>query len=96
MKRFTIPCDFGNQKAPFHIYIGDLPAEGKHPLQYQALWLARERGGKVPSEVMESFQKLLNIARENNVAFEDLCVYALGAAEAEKEKGSSPEPSSEK
>ncbi|WP_432994009.1 DUF2610 domain-containing protein [Dactylosporangium sp. CA-233914] len=77
MKKFTIPCDFGGAKAPFNIYIGE-PADGKHPLQHQASWLSRERGGTIPSEVMDSFQKLADIARENNVSFEELCVYALG------------------
>lgn len=77
MKRFTIPCDFAGQKAPFHIYIGSGPAPGCHPLKYQAHWLVVERGGSVPTDVMESFQKLLVIAEENHVGFEELTVYAL-------------------
>ncbi len=79
MKRFTIPCDFGGQKAPFHIYVGE-PDPTKHPLQNQAHWLSNEKGGSIPSEVMESFEKLHNIAKENGVSFEELCVYALGSA----------------
>lgn len=75
MKRFTITCDFGNQMAPFHVYIGQ-PTPGIHPLKYQASWLQEERGGRVPADVMESFQKLYDIAKENNVSFEELCVYA--------------------
>jgi hypothetical protein len=90
MKKFTIPCDFGGTKAPFNIYIGE-PAPGKHPLQHQAHWLSVERGGTIPSEVMDSFQKLLDISKENGVSFEELCVYALGTA---SEDGSaSTEPS---
>jgi hypothetical protein len=77
MKRFTIPCTFGAAKAPFHIYVGE-PCADEHPLHYQSQWLQVERGGAVPGEVMESFQKLLNIAVENDVSFEELCVYALG------------------
>jgi hypothetical protein len=76
VKRFTIPCDFGNQEAPFHVYIGQ-PTPGLHPLKYQAAWLREERGGQVPADVMESFQKLYDIAREKNVSYEELCVYAL-------------------
>lgn len=83
MKKITIPCDFGAKKAPFDVYIG-LPEGGLHPLQFQAQWLAKERGGTVPSEVMESFAKLLALAEKNNVIFEDLCVYALEAANEEK------------
>jgi hypothetical protein len=79
MKRFTIPCDFGGQKAPFHVYIGK-PVPG-HPLKYQAAWLRAERGGQIPDDVMESFQKLYDIAKENNVSFEELCVYALSNAQ---------------
>ena len=82
MKRFTIPCDFAGQKAPFHIYVGE-PDPKKHPLMNQANWLQSERGGAIPSEVMESFEKLHKIAVENNVSFEELCVYAMGNASAD-------------
>lgn len=81
MKRFTVPCDFGGQKHPFHVYIGE-PHPKKHPLQNQASWLSSERGGTIPQDVMDSFEKLFKIAQENNVSFEDLCVYALGNAAA--------------
>lgn len=80
MRRFTIPCDFGSQKFPFTVYIGN-PTPNFHPLKYQAAWLQQQRGGQIPSEVMESFEKLYAIAKENNVNFEDLCVYALGNAD---------------
>ena len=76
MKRFTIPCDFGGVKHPFHVYIAN-PVPNSHPLKYQAAWLQEERGGTIPTDVMESFQKLHDIAKENNVSFEELCVYAL-------------------
>lgn len=82
MKRFTITCDFGGVKHPFHVYIGD-PHPKKHPLQFQAAWLSSERGGTIPQEVMDSFEKLYKISKENNVSFEDLCVYALGNASTE-------------
>ena len=79
MKRFTSSCDFGDQKAPFYVYIGE-PTPGSHPLKYQAAWLQEEGGGQIPADVMDSFQKLYKIAKEKNVSFEDLCVYALGNA----------------
>jgi hypothetical protein len=79
VKKFTIPCDFAGTKAPFNIYVGE-PAPGVHPLQHQAYWLSTERSGTIPAEVMDSFQKLAEIARENGVSFEELCVYALGEA----------------
>jgi hypothetical protein len=82
MKRFTVPCDFNGVKHPFHVYIGN-PHPKKHPLQFQAWWLSSERGGTIPQDVMDSFEKLFKISQENNVSFEDLCVYALGTAAEE-------------
>jgi|GEM_PF-1010400 len=82
MKRFTVPCDFNGVKHPFHVYIGE-PHPKKHPLQFQAWWLSTERGGTIPQDVMDSFEKLFKISQENNVSFEDLCVYALGTAAEE-------------
>lgn len=79
MKRFTIPCDFAGAKYPFHIYIGE-PSPEKHPLQWQSWWLSNVRGGTIPQDVMDSFDRLHKISQENNVSFEDLCVYALGEA----------------
>ncbi|MCC5612573.1 DUF2610 domain-containing protein, partial [Nostoc sp. CHAB 5834] len=79
MKKFTIPCDFGAKKAPFDVYIGN-PDPDSHPLQYQSRWLSENRGGSIPQEVMDSFEKLYALAQKNEVSFEDLCVYALEAA----------------
>ena len=79
MKRFNVPCKFGDTKAPFHIYIGN-PGGDVHPLFFQQAWLKEQRGGVIPQEVMDSFSKLVVISRQNNVSFEDLCVYALGTA----------------
>jgi hypothetical protein len=79
VKRFTIPCDFDGVKAPFHIYVGS-PCADEHPLHYQSQWLQSERGGAIPPEVMESFEKLHTIAIDNGVSFEELCVYALGTS----------------
>jgi YHS domain-containing protein len=56
---------------------------GYNGIDDQALWVQEARGGTVPADVMESFQKLDTIARENNVSFPDLAVYALGAAQAD-------------
>lgn len=87
MKRFTVPCDFNGQKYPFHVYVGE-PHPQRHPLQHQAWWLSTIRGGTIPQDVMDSFERLHKIALENNVSFEDLCVYALGTAANENSEGS--------
>lgn len=83
MQHFMIPCDFGGRKAPFPIYVGE-PKVDAHPLHYQAWWLSSARGGTIPQEVMDSFEKLHKIALENNVSFEELCVYAMGEALADQ------------
>ena len=85
MKRFTIPCDFNGVKYPFHVYVGE-PHTQRHPLQHQSWWLSTIRGGTIPQDVMDSFERLHKISIENNVSFEDLCVYALGTAAAEEGK----------
>lgn len=84
MKRFTVPCDFNGVKYPFHVYVGE-PHPQRHPLQHQAWWVSTIRGGNIPQEVMDSFERLHKIAIENNVSFEDLCVYALGTASGEQQ-----------
>lgn len=80
MKKFTINCDFGGQIAPFTIYVGQ-PEPGHHPLHFQAEWLSKERGGTIPAQVMDAVGKLKDLAEKNKVSFEELCVYALGAAQ---------------
>ena len=87
LKRFTIPCDFNGTKSPFNIYVGEYPEEYRSQfpgIDDQAKWLKEARGGIVPPEVVESFQKLQKIALENKVSFPELCVYALGDAETSK------------
>ena len=79
MKKFTIQCNFGGAKAPFTIYIGS-PKDENHPIQFQSKWLADERGGNIPEEVMSGLTKIKEIAKKNGVDFEELCAYALQAA----------------
>lgn len=83
MKKFTINCDFGGQIAPFTVYVGQ-PEAGHHPLHFQADWLSKERGGTIPHQVMDALSKLKDLAEKNNVSFEELCVYSLGAAQQEE------------
>jgi hypothetical protein len=85
MKKFSVNCDFGGQIAPFSIYIGS-PEKGHHPLHFQADWLAKQRGGAIPPATMEAIGRLKDLAEKNNVLLEDLCTYALGAAQQEKDE----------
>jgi hypothetical protein len=82
-QREALTRDFGGQTAPFHIYVGE-PCEDLHPLHYQREWLSRERGGTLPTAVVDSFAKLHDIAKQNKVSFEELCVYALGTSSKPK------------
>jgi tetratricopeptide (TPR) repeat protein len=79
MQRFTVPCDFNGIKYPFHIYVSNY-VEPHDIIADQARWLSDVRGGTVPKEVLDSFKRLYKIAKENNVSFMDLCVYAFETA----------------
>jgi hypothetical protein len=56
------------------------PCAGFAGIDDQVIWVRELRGGNVPDDVIASFQKLYTIAKDNNVSFPDLAVYALGAA----------------
>jgi hypothetical protein len=86
MKKFTVNCDFGGQIAPFTIYLGE-PESSHHPLHFQSDWLSKTRGGSIPGQVMDAVAKLKTLAEKNKVSFEELCVYALGAAQQEEDEG---------
>lgn len=79
VKQFTIPCDFQGQMAPVTLYIGH-PEEAHHPINFQSQWLSSARGGQVPQDLMDTLQKLHDLAIENNADFEELCYYALISA----------------
>lgn len=76
VKKFTANCDFGGKKSPVTLYVGD-PAAGTHPLNFQNKWLSDTKGGSVPSDIMDSFSKLIEIAAKNRVSFEELCAYVI-------------------
>jgi hypothetical protein len=44
---------------------------------------------------MDSFEKLFKISQENNVSFEELCVYALGNANAQQQEEQAQEEQEE-
>ena len=80
MKRFTVVCDFSGHEAPFHLHVGE-PSSDARPLHYRSQWLRSRQGGVVPEKVMEDFAELLDIARENDVSFEERCACALGTSD---------------
>jgi hypothetical protein len=76
VKKFTANCNINGSSQPFTLYIG-VPYPDSHPLMFQSRWLASERGGMVPKDVMDSFEKLQKIANEGKISFEDLCAYVI-------------------
>lgn len=76
VKKFTANCTFGGQTSPVTLYVGN-PAKGSHPLGFQAQWLNKDRGGTIPSNIMDSFAKLVEISEKNRVSFEELCSYVI-------------------
>jgi hypothetical protein len=84
MKRFTIPVRARGSEVtfPFHVYIFERPPNFPYQgIDDQIRWLEVNRGLEVAPEVGQSFRRLEEIARENNVSFPDLAVYAVGAAQ---------------
>jgi hypothetical protein len=83
MKRFTVPVTCGTVKAPFYIYVWDWKLD-EPPTTAQFAWLEKARGCEVGKDIVEAFQKLYKIARDNNVSYSELTVYALGDANKKK------------
>lgn len=86
MKRFTVPITCGTVKYPFQVYIWDWEMDYA-PTRDQFTWIEQARGCEVPNDVVDSFQKLYDIARENNVSYQELTVYALGNASENENAG---------
>jgi hypothetical protein len=83
VRKIMVNCDFNGsiQKVPF--YIGK-PSSDSHPLGFQAKWLAKTSGGKIPSEFMKSIENIKNIADKNKVSFEDLLCHIMEEIEAKE------------
>ena len=80
VKQFTIPCQFqGGQTSPVTLYIGH-PESTHHPVHFQSDWLSSAKGGTIPQDLMDTLQKLHDLANENGADFEELCYYALISA----------------
>lgn len=82
-KKFTTSCDFGGAKHPVTFFVGDAFV-GVHPLAFQSRWLAKEKGGEVPDEIMDSFSKLKDIADQSKISFGELCDYVIDEVNEDK------------
>ena len=90
VKQFTIPCQFGQETSPVTLYIGH-PEETHHPVHFQSAWLSSTKGGTIPQDLMNTLQKLHDLANENGADFEELCYYALISATQHGIGGATPE-----
>lgn len=81
MRYFTLPIpNEDGTTTTVSLAIGEV-VEGVHPLAQQARWLQRSRGIEIPPAVMDAMGKLAELALDNGVSFEELCLYAVGARE---------------
>lgn len=89
VKQFTVPCKFGQETAPVTLYIGH-PDNAHHPIHFQSEWLSSTKGGVIPQDLMNTLQKLHDLAKENGADFEQLCYYALISATEHSIDGITP------
>jgi hypothetical protein len=80
----SIVCNFNGVKAPQSFIIG-YPEENHHPIHFQSNFIAKNRGGNVPPDMMESIQKLYDLSKKNGVDFLEICKYAISAANGDKQ-----------
>ena len=79
VKQFTIPCQFQQSTSPVTLYIGH-PEFTHHPVHFQSEWLSSTKGGTIPQDLMDTLQRLHDLANQNGADFEELCYYALISA----------------
>ncbi|WP_077919776.1 DUF2610 domain-containing protein [Spirosoma sp. 209] len=86
-KKFTIPATLADgNKAPVDLYIEDFPPDPNEPIQHELRRIKETRKASIGQEVIDAFGKLYALAVKNGVSFQDLCVYALNAANEDKQK----------
>lgn len=79
IKRFTVPAPRiwdPNNKTGIDFYIRE-PVGDENTLEEEIYRVENYEGAHLPDDVKASFRKLWQIAKENNVSFVDLTVYAL-------------------
>ncbi len=76
IKEFKIPCSINNQGSTVKVYMGN-PDPDHNPISHQVEFLSKERGIAISQEILDTLDKLKEIASENGVPFVELCEYAL-------------------
>jgi hypothetical protein len=84
-ERFTFPADYNGVKQNFDVYILDrakgYPYKG---IEDQAEWLLKVRHGVISKDVVDAFNKIQDIAWDNNLSFKDLSIYAFDSENDKK------------
>ena len=90
MKRFTVPATriwAPDTKSGINFFVRE-PVGDENTLEEEIYRVETYEGAPLPEDVKTSFRKLWDIAKENNVSFVDLTVYALASAGSQqKQKG---------
>ncbi len=82
MKRFTVPATriwAPDTKSGINFFVRE-PVGDENTLEEEIYRVETYEGAPLPEDVKTSFRKLWDIAKENNVSFVDLTVYALASA----------------
>jgi TPR repeat protein len=93
VKKFTVPCVVKGRagKVPMEVYITNA-FKGNHPLEEEERRLMDDYEATLPKEVKDSFNRVYEISRQNNVSFVELVEYALNTANEEKKPKDKPPP----
>jgi uncharacterized protein len=94
LKRFTIPIQCAGNRQTYNIFLWDSTGP-ENPATEQIEWLKASRGCTVNGDVTSAFEKLYQIALENNVSFTDLAVYALASQDSASDKKPATRPAEE-
>ncbi len=77
IRKFVIDCVFSDgNKHPVNLYVGE-PAIDSPALYFQSKWLSEKKGGMIPKEVIESFDKIKKISVENKIPFLELVDFVI-------------------
>ena len=73
---FKVPCFFGGNKSEVEIHVGT-PNPDNNPIYFQNKFIQNERGGQIPSEIIDSLDQLKKLSVIHNVPLQELCAYAF-------------------
>lgn len=84
IRKFVIDCTFSDgSKHPVNLYVGE-PATDSSALYFQSRWLSEKKGGSIPKEITDSFEKIKKISIENKVSFLELVDFVIEEINASK------------